>query len=67
MQNYNEIIDLIKNLAEQKEIDPLLLNLETWLVREEGSGTREMQEKGFKQLGFSPKKYMTFGSTQVKG
>lgn len=53
------------HLAEQKEIDPLLLNLETWLVREEGSGTREMQEKGFKQLGFSPKKYMTFGSTQV--
>ncbi|MFD1990306.1 LysR family transcriptional regulator [Paenibacillus nicotianae] len=52
-------------LAEQHEIDPLLLNSETWLVREEGSGTREMQEKGWKQLGFEPKKYMTLGSTQV--
>ncbi|XJZ29069.1 LysR substrate-binding domain-containing protein [Bacillota bacterium Lsc_1132] len=46
-------------------MDPLELSQETWLVREEGSGTREMQEKGFEQLGFSPKKLMTFGSTQV--
>ncbi|KIY23379.1 MULTISPECIES: LysR family transcriptional regulator [Mesobacillus] len=52
-------------LATANEIDPLLLHLETWLVREEGSGTREMQEKGFKQMGFSPKKCRTFGSTQV--
>ncbi|MEH7094878.1 LysR family transcriptional regulator [Neobacillus vireti] len=41
------------------------LSQETWLIREEGSGTREIQEKGFQQLGFYPKKIMTFGSTQV--
>lgn len=52
-------------LLNEKEIDPLDLSKETWLVREEGSGTREMQEKGFKQLGFSPKKIMVLGSTQV--
>lgn len=53
------------HLVTIKEIDPLELSQETWLVREEGSGTREMQEKGFKQLDFYPKKLMTFGSTQV--
>ncbi|PLS02421.1 LysR family transcriptional regulator [Neobacillus cucumis] len=52
-------------LLAKKEIDPLELIEETWLVREEGSGTKEMQEKGFKQLGFTPKKIMEFGSTQV--
>ncbi|WP_383915046.1 LysR substrate-binding domain-containing protein, partial [Streptomyces sp. NPDC057579] len=33
--------------------------------REEGSGTRKMQDKGFEKLGFYPKNIMTFGSTQV--
>lgn len=49
----------------KREIAPLELGQETWIVREVGSGTREMQERGFEQMGFSPKKMMTFGSTQV--
>ncbi|WML44362.1 LysR family transcriptional regulator [Neobacillus sp. PS3-40] len=53
------------HLVTKKEISHLELSQETWLVREDGSGTREMQEKGFKKLGFYPKKQMTFGSTQV--
>lgn len=38
---------------------------ETWIVREEGSGTREMTDKMFVERGFVPKKTMTFGSTQI--
>lgn len=41
------------------------LEKETWIVREEGSGTREATEKLFKQLAISPKNIMEFGSTQV--
>lgn len=49
----------------RKTISTERLIQETWIVREEGSGTREMQEKGFKVLGFYPKKIITLGSTQV--
>ncbi|MEH7549125.1 MULTISPECIES: LysR family transcriptional regulator [Bacillaceae] len=53
------------HLLNRHQISSFDLSLETWLIREEGSGTREMQEKGFQRLGFYPKKIMTFGSTQV--
>ncbi len=36
-----------------------------WIVRETGSGTREMQEKAVMQLGIEPKTRMVFGSTQA--
>jgi LysR family transcriptional regulator, transcriptional activator of the cysJI operon len=36
-----------------------------WIVRETGSGTREMQEKAVIQLGIDPKTRMVFGSTQA--
>ncbi|WNQ11203.1 LysR family transcriptional regulator [Paenibacillus aurantius] len=52
-------------LFHTQNISPLDLSEETWLIREEGSGTRGMQEKGFQQLGFYPNKRMTLGSTQV--
>ncbi|HEX7064789.1 MAG TPA: LysR family transcriptional regulator [Bacillales bacterium] len=38
---------------------------ETWIVREEGSGTREMTERMFKDHDFRPGSVMEFGSTQV--
>ena len=38
---------------------------ETWIVREEASGTREATEKMFAALAFRPKKLMEFGSTQI--
>ncbi|WP_277586823.1 LysR family transcriptional regulator [Psychrobacillus antarcticus] len=41
------------------------LSEETWLIREEGSGTREMQEKFFNRMGCYPKKMMVLGSTQA--
>ncbi|MFE8698330.1 LysR family transcriptional regulator [Cytobacillus sp. FJAT-53684] len=38
---------------------------ETWIVRENGSGTREATEKLFKQCNISPQKILEFGSTQL--
>lgn len=38
---------------------------ETWIVREETSGTREVMEKLFAALDFYPKSIMEFGSTQI--
>ena len=41
------------------------LKSETWIVREEASGTREATEKVFSALNFYPKSIMEFGSTQI--
>ena len=38
---------------------------ETWIVREEASGTRKATEKMFSELNFHPKNIMEFGSTQI--
>jgi LysR family transcriptional regulator, transcriptional activator of the cysJI operon len=40
------------------------LEKQTWLLREEGSGTREAGEKTFQSLGIRPTNLMTFTSTQ---
>lgn len=41
------------------------LKNETWIIREETSGTREATEKMFSELKFYPKSIMEFGSTQI--
>ncbi len=41
------------------------LRRETWIVREEASGTRKATEKMFSALHFSPDNLMEFGSTQI--
>lgn len=41
------------------------LEKETWIVREQGSGTREATEKMFQQLNIAPSQLMHFGSTQL--
>lgn len=41
------------------------LEEETWIVREEGSGTREAADKMFDRLAFRPESLMEFGSTQI--
>jgi LysR family transcriptional regulator, transcriptional activator of the cysJI operon len=38
---------------------------ETWILREQGSGTREAAENLFQMYNFTPKKIMEFGSTQI--
>ncbi|WP_094093794.1 LysR family transcriptional regulator [Paenibacillus physcomitrellae] len=49
----------------QIEISAADLAEHTWIVREEGSGTRQMQEKAFEQLGFQPAHLLVIGSTQA--
>ncbi|MEC2077608.1 LysR family transcriptional regulator [Metabacillus fastidiosus] len=41
------------------------LEEETWIVREEGSGTREATERMFQTFGISPQRKLEFGSTQL--
>ena len=51
----------------QSDKQPTLNDLmdETWILREETSGTREVTEKIFAELAIYPKKMMEFGSTQI--
>lgn len=52
-------------LNEQKEINFSELAQETWIVREEGSGTRQASDNLFSMNNFTPKKIMEFGSIQL--
>jgi DNA-binding transcriptional LysR family regulator len=52
-------------IARQSEITSVDLAEYTWIVREEGSGTRQMQEKAFERLGFQPTQLLVIGSTQA--
>ncbi|MCL6454192.1 MAG: LysR family transcriptional regulator [Alicyclobacillus sp.] len=38
---------------------------ETWILREPGSGTRDVTDQAFRTLDFTPASVMEFGSTQV--
>ncbi|GIO24129.1 LysR family transcriptional regulator [Oceanobacillus sp. J11TS1] len=49
---------------QENNLENRKLEQETWVVRETGSGTREATEKIFEQIGISPLKKITFGSTQ---
>lgn len=55
--NYVGISKNVQKIADLKN--------ETWIVREEASGTREATEKLFSELVFYPKSIMEFGSTQL--
>ncbi|KGM45735.1 LysR family transcriptional regulator [Neobacillus niacini] len=52
-------------LSVKREISISDLAEETWILREEGSGTREAAENLFRRYDFTPKNVMEFGSTQV--
>lgn len=53
---------LVQKDSEVNESD---LESETWIVRENGSGTREALEMMFQKYGITPIKRMEFGSTQL--
>ncbi|OCA81248.1 LysR family transcriptional regulator [Pseudobacillus wudalianchiensis] len=53
------------HLAGRKSIKLAELKEEMWIVREEGSGTREATEKMFQLLEQPPDQLMEFGSTQI--
>lgn len=46
-------------------ISPQALEKERWVVRETGSGTREVTDRVFRELGISPASILEFGSTQA--
>lgn len=52
-------------IALKRDLSVEQLENETWIIREEGSGTREAAGKLFDQIGISPKNMMEFGSTQI--
>lgn len=52
-------------LNKNSSVDKNMLESETWIIREEGSGTRDVTNKFFAQLGISPKRIMSFGSSQT--
>lgn len=52
-------------LIKKGEIRISDLEEETWILREEGSGTREAADNLFRIYDFTPKKIMEFGSTQL--
>jgi len=51
-------------LANLPRVEPTLLERETWLVRERGSGTRAAADNLFAALGIQPVRLMELGSTQ---
>ncbi|PNQ79551.1 MULTISPECIES: LysR family transcriptional regulator [unclassified Paenibacillus] len=53
------------SLAGKSQVDVSELQEDVWILREEGSGTREAAEKMFARLQFSPSHMMNFGSTQI--
>lgn len=52
-------------LVNNKEVTTDQLEQETWIVREEGSGTREATDRLFDKLKIRPTKLVEFGSTQL--
>nr|WP_106782534.1 LysR family transcriptional regulator [Lysinibacillus timonensis] len=52
---------IIKN----SKVDQNILEAETWIIRELGSGTREMTDQLFTQINITPKRIMSFGSSQT--
>jgi len=53
------------SLSKNKEVTIEQLGRETWIVREEGSGTREATDRLFETLNISPTTLVEFGSTQL--
>ncbi len=46
------------------DVTMMELEKQTWILREEGSGTREAAEKAFQHFHISPESIMSFSSTQ---
>lgn len=54
-----------KLVQAEGDVLPSHLENETWICRENGSGTREAAEKMFANFHIKPKKLLVFGSTQI--
>ncbi|MEC5422887.1 LysR family transcriptional regulator [Virgibacillus sp. C22-A2] len=54
-----------QSLIKQSIVLPKELEKQTWIIREEGSGTRKMVEDFFQKHSIQPLRVLTFGSTQI--
>ncbi|MFT8320463.1 MAG: LysR family transcriptional regulator [Bacillus sp. (in: firmicutes)] len=59
------IVDKHHPLSQYQEVDLEDLYKETWILREEGSGTRQTIDEFFEKYAFSPPVLRSFGSTQI--
>lgn len=59
------IVPATHRLADQDEVEFSELIDETWILREKGSGTREVTDRVFLEHEFHPTAIMEFGSSQV--
>ncbi len=59
------IVSPAHRLAGRAVVEIGELGSETWILRERGSGTREVTNRVFSDVGLSPTSIMEFGSSQV--
>jgi DNA-binding transcriptional LysR family regulator len=59
------IVPSYHRLAGMQEVDMEDLKDEVWVIREVGSGTREVTDRMFLQVGFKPSSLLEFGSSQI--
>ena len=59
------IVSSSHRLAGVEEVEVEELLSETWIFREEGSGTRQATDRFFKKIGTFPNSTMSFGSSQI--
>jgi len=59
------IVSPMHRLAGRVDVEIDELRSETWILRELGSGTREVTNRVFSDVGLSPVSVMEFGSSQV--
>ncbi|SFD35764.1 transcriptional regulator, LysR family [Bacillus sp. OV194] len=59
------VVSAFHPIANQEEVLLSELEQETWIVREPGSGTREVTDEMFEDYRFKPESVMEFGSTQI--
>lgn len=52
-------------LASKEKVTKKDLEEQTWIIREEGSGTREAAVRLLDKIGIVPERQMNFGSTQI--
>jgi DNA-binding transcriptional LysR family regulator len=59
------IVPTYHKLADKKEVGIEEIASETWIIREIGSGSREVTDRMFSEAGISPDSIMEFGSSQI--
>lgn len=59
------IVPARHRIASMEHVDASELDNETWIVREQGSGTREFTDALFETLGINPNRVIAFSSTHA--